>query len=97
MLASTAALLVLLTGCGITEDSQPRDVATNDRPFTLSSDESITPETTAAPGKPKVYLVDRSDHLVGSNRDVNSLNDLLRALLRGPTTRVGGGGRPALL
>jgi hypothetical protein len=87
VLVPVTSLLALLAGCGIAPDSQPRDVATKDRPFTLSSDESIPPETTAAPGNPKVYLVDRSDHVVGSNRDVSSLTDLLRALLKGPTTQ----------
>jgi hypothetical protein len=81
-----AAVLVLLSGCGIRGEARPRDITDDQKLFPLASDATSAPGTTAAPGSPKVFLLGSDNaHLVGANRDTSTLDDRLRALLRGPT------------
>jgi len=83
--ALSGAALVVLCGCGISNDKGPRDIAARDQPFPLVSNPQ-SPDTTAASGGPKVYLVSTDDsHLIGSARDAANRDDLVRALLQGPT------------
>jgi hypothetical protein len=85
-LVFVAAVLALLSSCGIRGEARPRDITDDQKLFPLASDATSTPGTTAAPGSPKVYLLGADAvHLIGANRDTTTLDDLLRALLRGPT------------
>jgi Sporulation and spore germination len=80
------AALALVSGCGIRGDARPRDITDDQKLLPLASDATSTPATTAAPGSPKVFLLGPDNaHLIGANRDTTTLDDLLRALLRGPT------------
>lgn len=81
-----AALLALLSGCAIRGEARPRDIPDDQKLFPIASDATSTPGTTAKPGSRKVFLLGPDNvHLIGVNRDTSTLDDLLRALLRGPT------------
>ncbi len=81
-----AAVLALVSGCGIRGEARPRDITDDQKLLPLASDATSTPGTTAAPGSSKVFLIGTDGvHLRGANRETSTLDDLLRALLRGPT------------
>jgi sporulation and spore germination protein len=85
-LVLVAAVLALVSGCGIRGEARPRDITDDQKLFPLASDATSTPGTTAKPGSPKVFLLGSDNaHVVGANRDATTLDDRLRALLRGPT------------
>ena len=81
--------LAALAGCGLPDDSGPRDIPPG---FALDADESSTvAPATASTSGPKTYFVGGAGEpgtLVGVSRDVqaNDLTNVLRALLDGPTT-----------
>lgn len=89
-----AAVLAVLTGCGVTTAGSPEEFVPSDVPYGLlsSAPPSATPSSVPpVSDQPRVYLVSPDDTLVPTGRDVDGgglsarLADLLAELSAGPT------------
>lgn len=89
-------LVLLLAGCGVPEDAEPRALNPDSAPFRVFESTAPAPE---GPGRVALYFV-RSDKVVLQTRAVErstSISELLDLLLEGPTDeQVAAGTRSAL-
>ena len=83
-IAAAAVFAVLLTGCGVPNDPEPRALDPDNAPFRFYKEQ---PTVEQGPGRVALYFV-RGDRVVLQPRAVQestSIEDLLDLLLEGPT------------
>jgi hypothetical protein len=85
----SVALVLVVAGCRVPEDSSPREIPTDQVPFDLLAPSSTVPAVTSpVPTTDGTIYLDSSDRLIAVKRSVPaplSLGSLLAALVQGPT------------
>jgi spore germination protein GerM len=89
--ATVVALLLVGTGCGLSVEDQPRELAADDVPGDLLAPRPTTTTSTTTPAVTravKIYLVDSDGRLASVDRELPdpvTVVDLIRSLLDGAT------------
>jgi spore germination protein GerM len=85
------ALLLVATGCGLSVEDEPRELAADDVPGDLLTPRSTTTTSTTTPAVTRtvqIYLVDSDGRLASVDRELPdpvTVVDLIRSLLDGAT------------
>ena len=89
--ATAMALLLVATGCGLSVEDEPRELAADDVPGDLLTPRSTTTTSTTTPAVTRtiaIHLVDSDGRLASVDRqlpDPVTVVDLIRSLLEGAT------------
>jgi spore germination protein GerM len=89
--ATVVALLLVGTGCGLSVEDQPRELAADDVPGDLLAPRPTTTTSTTTPAVTRavrIYLVDSDGRLASVDRELPdpvTVVDLIRSLLDGAT------------
>ena len=91
LVATAMALLLVATGCGLSVEDEPRELAADDVPGDLLTPRPTTTTSTTTPAVTRtvqIYLVDSDGRLASVDRqlpDPVTVVDLIRSLLEGAT------------
>ena len=91
LVATAMALLLVATGCGLSVEDEPRELAADDVPGDLLTPRSTTTTSTTTPAVTRtiaIHLVDSDGRLASVDRqlpDPVTVVDLIRSLLEGAT------------